>query len=225
MMKVHGFIKEVRKKPYSIILFDEIEKAHPDVINVLLQILDDGRLTDNFGRITNFKNTIIIMTSNVGGKLITNNKKLGFQIEESQRLKYKDLRKDVLKEAKDNFSPEFLNRIDEIIVFQKLNEIELKQISSICLNKISKRMKNKNIEIIFDENVNDFIVDKLDDDTLGARPIRRIVQDYIQDKIVNEYLDGNIKEGDIVNISQVDKKIYIKSETKFDKISEINEYV
>ena len=221
MRKDLGFIKEVRKKPYSIILFDEIVKAHPDVINILLQILEDGRLTDNLGKITNFKNTIIIMTSNVGGKLITNNKKMGF-FKEDLKPDYEELRKDVLKETRENFSPEFLNRIDEIIIFQKLNRIELKQISNILLDKISNRMKNKNIDIVFDENINDFIVDRIEDDTLGARPIRRIIQDYIQDRIVNEYINGNIVDGDIVNIFQMNNEICIKKENVFYKI---NEYI
>ena len=135
---------------------------------------------------------------------------------------YDELRKDVLKETRENFSPEFLNRIDEIVIFQKLNRIELKQISDILLNKISKRMKNKNIEIIFDKNVNDFVVDKIEDDTLGARPIRRIIQDCIQDKIVNEYLNGNIVDGDIINIFEMNKEICIKKENELYKI---NEYI
>ena len=161
------------------------------------------------------------MTSNVGGKLITNNKKMGF-FKEDLKPDYEELRKDVLKETRENFSPEFLNRIDEIIIFQKLNRIELKQISNILLNKISNRMKNKNIDIVFDENINDFIVDRIEDDTLGARPIRRIIQDYIQDRIVNEYINGNIVDGDIVNIFQMNNEICIKKENEFYKI---NEYI
>ena len=214
-----GLIKEVRKKPYSIILFDEIEKAHPDTLNILLQILEDGRLTDNSGRVTNFKNTIIIMTSNIGGKIITNNRKLGFSTKENENLK-----RDVLKEVRENFSPEFLNRIDEIVVFQKLDKEELKQIANKELEKISKRMANKNIKIIFDENISNFVVQKIDDDSLGARPIRRIIQDYIQDKLVNEYLEENIKDGDLVNVFEVNNEIYIRKENRFSN-SEINEYL
>lgn len=207
-----NFIKKIRKNPYSIILFDEIEKAHPDVINILLQILDDGRLTDNFGKTTNFKNTIIIMTSNIGGKLITNNKKLGFSLENDSNIEYENIRKEVLKEARENFSPEFLNRIDELVVFRKLNHNELKQISNIMLDKISKRMENKNIKVNFMNNINEFIISKIEDDSLGARPIRRIIQDFIQDKIVDEYLEGNIKSGDSINILAEDSEIFIKKD-------------
>lgn len=222
MKKVLGFIKEVRKKPYSIVLFDEIEKAHPDIINILLQILDDGRLTDNFGKTTNFKNTIIIMTSNIGGKIITNNKKLGFDVNKDLKFEYETLKKDVIKEARANFSPEFLNRIDELVVFQKLNNIELKQISNIMLNSISKRMENKNIKINFDESVNEFIINKIEDDSLGARPLRRIIQDNIQDKIVNEYLDGNISHGDNVIIYANFNKIIINKVEKSSNSFKIN---
>lgn len=200
-----GFIKEVRKKPYSVVLFDEIEKAHPDIINILLQILEDGRLTDNFGRVVSFKNTIIIMTSNVGGRLISSKKKLGFLSEETAEMEYENLKREVMKEAKENFRPEYLNRIDEIVVFQKLNSNEMKQIVGIMLERVGKRLKNKNIEVQFEENINEYIVQNLKDDTFGARPIRRLVQSLIEDKIVDEFLEGNIYENSKI-------KVYIKGE-------------
>lgn len=205
-----GFIKEVRKKPYSVVLFDEIEKAHPDIINILLQILEDGRLTDNFGRVVSFKNTIIIMTSNIGGKLISSKKKLGFLSAETSEMEYESLKKEVMKEAKDNFRPEYLNRIDEIVVFQKLNNDELKQIVDIILEKVRKRLKNKNMEVEFDEKLNEYIVQNLKDDTFGARPIRRLVQSLIEDKIVDEFLEGNIYEDSKIKIFRDDEDISIR---------------
>lgn len=205
-----GFIKEVRKKPYSVVLFDEIEKAHPDIINILLQILEDGRLTDNFGRVVSFKNTIIIMTSNVGGKLISSKKKLGFLTAETSEMEYENLKKEVMKEAKDSFRPEYLNRIDEIVVFQKLNNDELKRIVDIILEKVRKRLKNKNMEVEFDEKLNEYIVQKLKDDAFGARPIRRLVQSLVEDKIVDEFLEGNIYEDSKIKIFREDDDISVK---------------
>ncbi len=147
------------------------------------------------------------MTSNVGGKLITDNRKIGFSSESS---KYENLKEEVLKEAKLNFSPEFLNRIDELIVFQKLNKLELKEISKIMLNDVSRKMKRKNIILEFDESVFEFVVNKIKDDSLGARPLKRIIQDYIQDKIVDELLEKNIIRGDNIKILSANDEICIK---------------
>ena len=147
------------------------------------------------------------MTSNVGGKLITDNRKIGFSRESS---KYENLKEEVLKEAKLNFSPEFLNRIDELIVFQKLNKLELKEISKIMLNDVSRKMKRKNIILEFDESVFEFLVNKIKDDSLGARPLKRIIQDYIQDKIVDELLEKNIIRGDNIKILSANDEICIK---------------
>ena len=147
------------------------------------------------------------MTSNVGGKLITDNRKIGFSSESS---KYENLKEEVLKEAKLNFSPEFLNRIDELIVFQKLNKLELKEISKIMLNDVSRKMKRKNIILEFDESVFEFVVNKIKDNSLGARPLKRIIQDYIQDKIVDELLEGNIIRGDNIKILSANDEICIK---------------
>ena len=147
------------------------------------------------------------MTSNVGGKLITDNRKIGFSSESS---KYENLKEEVLKKAKLNFSPEFLNRIDELIVFQKLNKLELKEISKIMLNDVSRKMKRKNIILEFDESVFEFLVNKIKDDSLGARPLKRIIQDYIQDKIVDELLEKNIIRGDNIKILSANDEICIK---------------
>ena len=200
-----GFLKKIKIKPYSVVLFDEIEKAHIDVINILLQVLEDGRLTDNFGRVVSFKNTVIIMTSNIGGETLVNRKRLGFNTLDDNM--QSNLKKDVLKEAQEYFKPEFLNRIDEIIVFQKLNLNEMKKVINIMLTNISIRLRKKDIEVDFDSNVDELILSKLQDDNMGARPIRRLIQSIIEDKIVDEYIDGNIREGIKIKVLEENGKI------------------
>src|SRR5699024_3177635 len=153
--------EKVRRKPYSVILFDEIEKAHPDVMNMLLQVLDDGRLTDSQGRTVNFKNTVIIMTSNVGAKLITDKKTLGFiEEKENGEKEYQDIKKDVMGELKKEFKPEFLNRIDEIIVFHKLEDNQIRKIVDIMLNNVAKLLKEQGIKLTVDENAKDLVAKK-----------------------------------------------------------------
>ena len=205
-----GLTEQVRRKPYSVILFDEIEKAHPDVINILLQILDDGRLTDNLGRTVSFKNTVIIMTSNIGARAILSKKKLGFSQNYDETREYEELKKDVLKEAKENFRPEFINRIDDIIVFQKLNREEMKEIVDIMLNKLSDRLKNQNININFDRTINDYIVNHIEDENFGARPIQRLIQNLVEDRIVDEYLNETFSEGANLNIFSENDSIYFR---------------
>ena len=189
--------EKIRKNPYSVILFDEIEKAHPDVMNMLLQILDDGRLTDSNGRYVNFKNTVIIMTSNVGARLITDKKTLGFTSktdENKENIKeYEETKKDVMQELKRQFRPEFINRIDEIIVFHKLTKDELRQIVDIMLKQVIKRMEEQNIKIEIEESVKDKIIEKGIDINYGARPLKRTIQNEIEDKIAEAILEGNIK--------------------------------
>ena len=199
--------EKVRRKPYSVILFDEIEKAHPDVMNILLQILDDGRLTDNLGRHINFKNCVIIMTSNIGARLILSRKKLGFSNESDMGINNENLKNEVLKEVKQNFRPEFLNRIDELIVFKKLEKEELIQISKIMLNKVSQRLKKQNIQVEFDKTVEEKIIDELKEPEFGARPIRRIIQNLVEDRIVDKYILGEIKENSNINIYYEDDKL------------------
>ena len=189
--------EKIRRNPYSVILFDEIEKAHPDVMNMLLQILDDGRLTDSNGRHVNFKNTVIIMTSNVGARLITDKKTLGFtsKIDENKEdvKEYEETKKDVMQELKRQFRPEFINRIDEIIVFHKLTKEEMRQIVDIMLKQVIKRMENQNIKIEIEESVKDKIIEKGIDINYGARPLKRTIQNMIEDKIAEAILDANIK--------------------------------
>ena len=190
--------EKVRRKPYSVILFDEIEKAHPDVMNMLLQILEDGRLTDSQGRTVNFKNTIIIMTSNVGARLITDKKKLGFSGENGEKLdkqEYEDTKKEVMAELKKQFRPEFINRIDDIIVFHKLEEKDIKQIIDIMLIQVKNRLETQNIKIDIDDSVKELIAKKGVDNNYGARPLRRAIQNMLEDKIAEAILDGKVKPG------------------------------
>ena len=187
--------EKVRRKPYSVILFDEIEKAHPDVMNMLLQVLDDGRLTDSQGRTVNFKNTVIIMTSNVGAKLITDKKTLGFiEEKESGEKEYQDIKKDVMGELKKEFKPEFLNRIDEIIVFHKLEDDQIRKIVDIMLNNVAKLLKEQGIKLTVDEKAKDLVAKKGTDKSFGARPLKRAIQTMVEDKIAEAMLDGKIKK-------------------------------
>jgi len=203
--------EKVRRKPYSVVLFDEIEKAHPDVFNMLLQILDDGRLTDSTGRTVDFRNTVIIMTSNVGARDIVEPKRLGFgSMEENAARDYEDMKKNVMTELKRTFRPEFINRVDEIIVFHPLNREDIKKIGQLMLDETAKRMEQNNIKITFTETVMEFLADKGYDKTYGARPLKRTIQEHIEDKLAEEMLDGKIKEGDAVTVSYEDGKITVK---------------
>ncbi|MDF2594508.1 MAG: ATPase domain protein [Clostridia bacterium] len=195
--------EKVRRKPYSVILFDEIEKAHPDVFNILLQVLDDGHITDSRGRRINFKNTIIIMTSNIGARNIIEPKKLGFISYEDVSKSYQDMKKSVIEEVKRIFRPEFLNRLDEMIVFHPLTTENIREIADVMIKSLLKRItKNVGIEIELTKETLDFLAAKGYNQAYGARPLRRTIQTYIEDKLSDEILDGKIKEGDrvLVNI-------------------------
>ena len=202
--------EKVRRKPYSVILFDEIEKAHPDVFNILLQIMEDGRLTDSRGRVVDFKNTVIIMTSNVGARNITEPKRLGFT-DSSDTEKYEDMRKSVMEELKKMFRPEFLNRVDDIIVFQPLTKPEIKQIAGLLLEQLKRRSAENEIMLTFDESVLDFVADKGYDPIFGARPLKRAIQNHIEDKIAESMLDGTIQKGN-VHVTVVDGTVVLKAE-------------
>ncbi len=212
-----GLTEKIRRKPYSVILFDEIEKAHPDVLNMLLQILDDGRLTDSHGRTVNFKNCVIIMTSNIGARLITDKKTLGFSSgkdnNQSQK-EYENTKKEVMAELKKGFRPEFINRIDEIIVFHKLTENELSQIVDIMFEQIKNRISERNIKLEIDTKAKELIIKKGTDANYGARPLRRAIQNMIEDKLAEEILDGNLKPGDTAKITAKDDEIQIKEKIK-----------
>ena len=198
--------EKVRRKPYSVVLFDEIEKAHPDVFNMLLQILEDGRLTDSQGRTVDFKNTVIIMTSNVGARMITDKQKsLGFAQEEKAQ-KQEDIRSLVMGELKKVFRPEFLNRVDDIIVFNKLTQDEIKQIAGKMLETLSKRLAAMDITITFIDAAITAIADKGFDDSYGARPLRRAIQSEIEDVLSEKLLDGEIKANSAVTCDYQDGK-------------------
>ena len=205
--------EKIRRKPYAVILFDEIEKAHPDVMNMLLQILDDGRLTDAQGRTVNFKNTVIIMTSNIGARMITDKSRLGFSnstdTEESRQKEYENTKKDVMSELKKQFRPEFINRIDEIIVFHKLNEDDVKQIIDIMLNQVQNRLKTQEIDVHFDDTVKEYISKKGIDMNYGARPLKRAIQSNIEDKIAEAILEGTVipKKKSIMKVENEEVKI------------------
>lgn len=203
--------EKIRRKPYSVILFDEIEKAHPDVMNILLQILDDGRLTDSQGRTVDFKNTVIIMTSNIGARLITDKKSLGFsENKENDNKEYENTKKEVMAELKKEFRPEFLNRIDETIVFQKLTDTEIDKIIDLMLKEVERRMKEQGIELKIEKSVKKLVTEKGIDKSYGARPLRRTIQNIVEDSLAEYILDGKIKAGEEVKIAAKDGKIIVK---------------
>ena len=195
------FSEKVRRNPYSVILFDEIEKAHPDVFNILLQVLDDGHITDAQGRKVDFKETIIIMTSNAGAQAIIAPKKLGFGAVEDEKQDYKRMKEGVMEEVKRMFKPEFLNRIDEIIVFHTLNKEEIKKIVGILMRDLIKRCKDQmNINLKVRDSVKELIAKEGFDPKYGARPLKRAIQSKIEDAMAEEILEGKIKEGDEVTL-------------------------
>ena len=202
--------EQVRRKPYSIVLFDEIEKAHPDVFNMLLQILDDGRLTDSTGRTVSFRNTVIIMTSNAGARNIVEHHSIGFASKEDSKKDYEKTKSEVMSELKKIFRPEFLNRLDDIIVFKKLSNESIKKITKLMLDEFIKRVEKKNIKVTISDDVIKYISKVGFDDTYGARPLRRAIQTNIEDKFAEEMLDLNIKENSSVKIDLKDDKIVIK---------------
>ena len=204
--------EKVRRNPYSVILFDEIEKAHPDVFNILLQVLDDGHITDAQGRKVDFKQTCIIMTSNAGAQSIVEPKKLGFSSVEDGNKDYERMKSGVMEEVRRIFKPEFLNRIDEILVFHMLNKQQIRQIVTILVNKLQKRCKEQlDIELIVRSSVKDYLAESGYDSKYGARPLKRAVQNKIEDKMAEEILEGNIHRGDkvIVSISKKDIKFSV----------------
>ena len=199
--------EQVRRKPYSIVLFDEIEKAHPDIFNMLLQILDDGRLTDSNGRTVNFKNTVIIMTSNVGARNIVEKHSIGFASKEDSKQNYEKTKSLVMDELKKTFRPEFLNRLDEIIVFNKLGKEAIEKITKLMLDDVKVRLKNKNITVEFTDKLIEHISKVGFDQVYGARPLRRAIQNNIEDMLAEEILDGKIKVGSSIVVDVKNEKI------------------
>jgi ATP-dependent Clp protease ATP-binding subunit ClpC len=203
--------EQVRRKPYSVVLFDEIEKAHPDVMNMLLQILEEGKLTDNIGRVVNFRNTIILLTSNVGAETIKKQSTMGFSpiTDESS---YEKMREKILDEAKRVFRPEFLNRLDDIIVFRSLTKPDLIKILDLEIEKVLERLKGKNIDLQLDSKAKDFLVEKGYDPTYGARPMRRSVERFLEDPLAEEILKGNVHDNEPISVTVEDGKIAFKQE-------------
>ena len=207
---------QVRTHPYSVILFDEIEKAHPDVFNILLQVLDDGHITDSQGRKVDFSNTVIIMTSNAGAKAIMEPKKLGFAAKEDAKGDYERMKQNVMEEVKLIFRPEFLNRIDEIIVFHPLNHSHMKQIVTLQCKEFTNRLKEQlQISLSIRDSVKNLIIEKGTDVKYGARPLRRALQTELEDKLAEAILSGEVKSGMQIEagVSKKEIKFYPK-ETK-----------
>jgi len=198
--------EKVRRNPYSVVLFDEIEKAHPDVWNLLLQILEDGKLTDNTGHVVNFRNTIILMTSNVGSDTIKKQSTLGFSpiTDEST---YEKMRERILDEAKKTFRPEFLNRLDDLIVFRSFTKPDLIQILTLESDKVVERLRHKNIKLELDDKAKDFLVEKGYDPQYGARPMRRAVERFLEDPLAEEILKGSLQPGEPILVTSDKEKL------------------
>lgn len=213
--------EKVRKRPFSVILFDEIEKAHPDIFNILLQIMDDGQLTDSQGRQVDFRNTIVIMTSNLGGEFINKTKSsIGFVESSHEEKEYEAMKTSVLAEVKRTFRPEFLNRLDEIVVFHQLTRDQIKIIIDILMDDVRKRLKEKSLEIHLTEGSQDFLVQEGFDPVYGARPLKRAIQRYIEDPLSEELLRGRFNEGDVISVELRNKKLVFTQ--KRDEKAEVN---
>ena len=200
--------EQVRRRPYSVVLFDEIEKAHPDVMNMLLQILEEGKLTDNVGRVVSFRNVIVLMTSNVGAEQLRKGTTLGFTSQKDEAT-YEAMRDRILDDAKRVFRPEFLNRLDDVIVFRPLTKPDLVEILGLEVKKVMERIKARNLQLVLDEKAKDFLVEKGYDPQYGARPMRRAVERFLEDPLAEEILKGNLHEGEPVQVTvEKDKLIF-----------------
>jgi ATP-dependent Clp protease ATP-binding subunit ClpC len=192
--------EQVRRKPYSIVLFDEIEKAHPEVFNILLQVLEDGRLTDSKGRVVDFRNTVIVMTSNVGAEQIRRDSGIGFRTVVDERSDYLAMKDKVTDQLKRTFRPEFLNRIDEIVVFHALNKVHITQIADIMLKELRQQLGEMDIELVVTEQAKELLANKGFDPDFGARPLRRAIQRFIENPLAEEILKGTFGEGGTITV-------------------------
>lgn len=200
--------EKVRRNPYSVVLFDEIEKAHPDVFNVLLQVLDDGHITDSKGRKVSFKNTVLIMTSNAGAQRIIEPKNLGFATKTDEKADYNKMKENVMEEVKRMFKPEFINRIDEIMVFHPLTEKDMKQIITLLAKSLCERCKTQmDIDLTFTSSLKEYLVRKYSDLKMGARPLKRAIQNVVEDELATAILEGRVKRGDVVHAGIKNDKI------------------
>jgi ATP-dependent Clp protease ATP-binding subunit ClpC len=203
----------VRRKPYCVILFDEIEKAHPDVMNMLLQILEEGKLTDSFGRQVDFRNTVILLTSNVGSASLKKQTQIGFT-PASEEVTYDRMKEKILEEAKKVFRPEFLNRLDDVVVFRSLTKPDLVAILDLEVGKVIERLKHRNLRIQLDDQAKDFLVDKGFDPEYGARPMRRAVERYLEDPLAEEIIRGELQENEPILVTvEGDKLVFKQSAT------------
>ncbi|HYY75756.1 MAG TPA: AAA family ATPase, partial [Gaiellaceae bacterium] len=196
----------VRRKPYSVVLLDEIEKAHPDVFNILLQILEDGKLTDAQGRKVDFRNTIVIMTSNIGAATISKNQSFGFSVGDDTGLSYEEMKDRIMGELKKVFRPELLNRIDEVIVFHKLTKDEIKTIVELMMKRLKEQMVQHEATIELTEEAKELLVDKGYDPSMGARPLRRAIQRFIEDPLADFVLGRSIKPGSTIMVDRKDEE-------------------
>ena len=204
--------EQVRRKPYSVVLFDEVEKAHPDVMNMLLQILEEGKLTDSVGRAVDFRNTIVLLTSNVGAETIRKQTTIGFT-NSTDEMGYEKMKEKILDEAKKTFRPEFLNRLDDVIVFRALNKPDLIQILDLEVKKVMERLKGRNIHLQLDEKAKDFLVEKGNDPVYGARPMRRAVERYLEDPLAEEILKGHLHDNDPIQVTVEGDRLAFKQTT------------
>jgi ATP-dependent Clp protease ATP-binding subunit ClpC len=194
--------EQVRRKPYSVILLDEVEKAHPEVFNILLQILEDGRLTDAQGRSVDFRNAILIMTSNIGAATISRNTPLGFSVSDETGISYEDMKSRIMGELKRVFRPELINRIDEIIVFHKLTRDEITEIVDLLLVRLQNQMKNYGLALRLTDEAKELLVEQGYDPTMGARPLRRAIQRLVEDPLSDRILGGGFVEGSTVIVDR-----------------------
>ncbi len=208
--------EKIRRRPYSVVLLDEIEKAHPDVFNILLQVMEDGRLTDSFGRRVDFRNTVLIMTSNVGASLLRKQGSIGFKVEkDGHMMDYQTMKERLLEEVKKTFKPEFLNRVDEIIVFKPLEKEHLAKIVDIEFSEVQKRVKEQGLDLELSPEAKEFLIEKGFDPVFGARPLKRTIQRFVEDPLAEEVIAGTFKPGDVVVV----KKRENKEELYFEKKS------
>ncbi|MEE9500175.1 MAG: AAA family ATPase, partial [Candidatus Omnitrophota bacterium] len=187
--------EKVRRRPYAVVLLDEIEKAHPDVFNILLQVLEEGRLTDSFGRKVDFKNTILIMTSNIGAEMLKKQGSIGFRSVEKEEESYKDMKERLLEQVKKVFKPEFLNRVDDIIVFRSLTKGDLQKIIDLEIQEVQGRIEDRDIKFELTREAKDFLIEKGFDRIFGARPLKRIIQRFLEDPLAQEIISGKLKGG------------------------------
>jgi ATP-dependent Clp protease ATP-binding subunit ClpC len=203
--------EKVRRRPYCVVLFDEIEKAHPDVFNILLQVLEDGQLTDSFGRTVDFRNTVIIMTSNIGGREIAQGRGIGFQKDDTGDDVYTQMKGKVTEELKRVFNPEFLNRVDGTVVFRSLGIEEMRKIVEILLSEVGRRLSEAGVTLKVTEEAKELLIEKGFDPAFGARPLRRAIQRYLEDPLSEEVLKGEFAEGGEIEVERRGDELSFRS--------------